>query len=58
MCQFVDDGASIFPHNVLQPCMVDSWIEWSEDYKPSASRPFAVCRLPFADWQVGGAMTP
>ncbi len=41
MCQFVDDGASIFPLNVLQPCMVDSWVEWSEDYKPFAARPFA-----------------
>ena len=24
MCQCVDDGASIFPLNVLQPCMVGS----------------------------------
>lgn len=41
MCEFVDDGASIFPLNMLQPCMVDSWVEWSEDYKPLAQRPFA-----------------
>ncbi len=40
MCDFVDDGASIFPLAMLQPCMVDSWIEWGEDYKPFASRPF------------------
>lgn len=40
MCQFVDDGASIFPLNMLQPCMVDSWSIW-EDYKPFAARPFA-----------------
>ncbi|WP_095159196.1 terminase ATPase subunit family protein [Pseudomonas sp. Irchel 3E13] len=40
MCQFVDDGASIFPLNMLQPCMVDSWSNW-EDYKPFAARPFA-----------------
>tara|TARA_Y100001949_G_scaffold163033_3_gene156595 strand:+ start:7735 stop:9519 length:1785 start_codon:yes stop_codon:yes gene_type:complete len=40
MCEFVDDGASIFPLAVLQPCMVDSWIEWNEDYKPFADRPF------------------
>ncbi|WP_434771152.1 terminase ATPase subunit family protein [Pseudomonas entomophila] len=40
MCEFVDDGASIFPLAVLQPCMVDSWTEWS-DYKPFAARPFA-----------------
>lgn len=39
MCQFVDDGASIFPLAILQPCMVDSWIEWAEDYKPFAQRP-------------------
>jgi uncharacterized protein YjcR len=40
MCQFVDDGASIFPLNMLQPCMVDSWSIW-DDYKPFAARPFA-----------------
>lgn len=40
MCQFVDDGASIFPLAMLQPCMVDSWVEWAEDYKPFAARPF------------------
>lgn len=40
MCEFVDDGASIFPIAVLQPCMVDSWVEWAEDYKPFAQRPF------------------
>ncbi len=40
MCQFVDDGASIFPLTMLQPCMVDSWSTW-EDYKPFAARPFA-----------------
>jgi uncharacterized protein YjcR len=41
MCQFVDDGASIFPLAVLQPCMVDSWEAWAEDYKPFAARPLA-----------------
>ncbi|WP_028696115.1 terminase ATPase subunit family protein [Pseudomonas cremoricolorata] len=40
MCEFVDDGASIFPLAMLQPCMVDSWAVWS-DYKPFAARPFA-----------------
>ncbi|SFB30861.1 terminase ATPase subunit family protein [Azotobacter beijerinckii] len=40
MCEFVDDGASIFPLAMLQPCMVDSWVEWVEDYKPHALRPF------------------
>lgn len=39
MCQFVDDGASIFPLAMLQLCMVDSWVEWGEDYKPFAARP-------------------
>ncbi|SEI41617.1 Uncharacterized protein YjcR [Azotobacter beijerinckii] len=40
MCEFVDDGASIFPLAMLQPCMVDSWEAWIEDYKPLAPRPF------------------
>ncbi len=40
MCEFVDDGASIFPLQMLQPCMVDSWELWDEDYKPFALRPF------------------
>ena len=40
MCQFIDDGASIFPLATLQPCMVDSWEAWAEDYKPFAMRPF------------------
>lgn len=40
MCEFVDDGASIFPLTMLQPCMVDSWTLWT-DYKPFAQRPFA-----------------
>ncbi len=39
MCEFVDDGASIFPLAMLQPCMVDSWEAWAEDYKPFAMRP-------------------
>ncbi|KRA15345.1 terminase ATPase subunit family protein [Lysobacter sp. Root604] len=40
MCEFVDDGASIFPLTMLQPCMVDSWIEWADDYRPFAQRPY------------------
>ncbi|WP_052470906.1 terminase large subunit domain-containing protein, partial [Xanthomonas citri] len=40
MCDFVDDGASIFPLAMLQPCMVDSWVEWGQDYKPFAARPY------------------
>jgi uncharacterized protein YjcR len=38
MCQFVDDGDSIFPLTMLQPCMVESW-DWP-DFKPFAQRPF------------------
>lgn len=41
MCEFVDDGESIFPLNMLQPCMVDSWEVWRSDYKPLHARPFA-----------------
>ena len=40
MCEFVDDGASIFPLNLLQPCMVDSWDAWASDYNAFAVRPF------------------
>ncbi len=25
MCEFVDDGHSVFPLSIIQPCMVDSW---------------------------------
>lgn len=38
MCQFIDDGASIFPLSMMQSCMVDSWEVWT-DYKPFAARP-------------------
>ncbi|HHG5270709.1 TPA: terminase family protein [Acinetobacter baumannii] len=41
MCQFIDDGASIFPLNMLQACMVDSWEAWADDYKPFHARPLA-----------------
>ncbi|MBO3671340.1 MULTISPECIES: terminase large subunit domain-containing protein [Acinetobacter] len=40
MCQFIDDGASIFPLAMLQPCMVDSWEVWADDFKPFHTRPF------------------
>ncbi|MBD9653592.1 terminase ATPase subunit family protein [Pseudomonas sp. PDM12] len=40
MCQFVDDGASIFPLSMLQSGMVDSWTVW-DDYRPFDMRPFA-----------------
>ncbi|MBI5917776.1 MAG: terminase ATPase subunit family protein [Nitrosomonadales bacterium] len=38
MCQFIDDGQSVFPLAELQRCMVDSWVVW-EDFKPFALRP-------------------
>ncbi|MCG1017384.1 MULTISPECIES: terminase ATPase subunit family protein [Burkholderiaceae] len=40
MCQFIDDTASIFRLADLQRCMVDSWQEWTDDFKPLAARPF------------------
>ncbi|MDU7561393.1 MAG: terminase family protein [Acinetobacter baumannii] len=40
MCEFVDDGHSVFPLSMIQPCMVDSWEVWSKDFKPLAIRPF------------------
>jgi uncharacterized protein YjcR len=39
MCQFMDDGDSLFPLAAMQACMVDSWVEWT-DLKPLALRPF------------------
>jgi len=40
MCEFVDDGQSVFPLSLIQPCMVDSWELWAKDFKPLAIRPF------------------
>lgn len=39
LCQFIDDGASVFGFSLLQRCMVDSWERW-DDWKPFALRPF------------------
>lgn len=39
MCEFIDDGQSMFPLAMMQRCMVDSWAIW-EDFKPLAPRPF------------------
>lgn len=39
MCQFIDDGASVFGFSLLQRAMVDSWELW-EDWKPFMPRPF------------------
>ncbi|MBK0062631.1 MULTISPECIES: terminase large subunit domain-containing protein [unclassified Acinetobacter] len=41
MCEFIDDALSIFPLNMLQSCMIDSWEVWAHDYKPLHLRPFA-----------------
>ena len=38
MCEFIDDGQSVFPLAELQRCMVDSWVVW-DDFKPFAQRP-------------------
>lgn len=38
MCEFIDDGQSVFPLAAMQRCMVDSWTVW-EDFKPFAPRP-------------------
>ncbi|MFN4238529.1 MAG: terminase ATPase subunit family protein [Vogesella sp.] len=39
MCQFIDDGASVFGFSLLQRAMVDSWELW-EDWKALMPRPF------------------
>ncbi|WP_022955782.1 terminase large subunit domain-containing protein [Perlucidibaca piscinae] len=40
MCQFIDDGQSLFPLATMMRCMVDSWVEWAADFKPHTKRPF------------------
>ncbi|QTX19887.1 terminase large subunit domain-containing protein [Comamonas aquatica] len=40
-CEFIDDSNSIFTLALMQPCMVDSWEVWADDFKPLATRPFA-----------------
>ena len=40
MCEFIDDTLSVFPLAMLQTCLVDSWEEWRDDFKPLAGRPF------------------
>jgi uncharacterized protein YjcR len=39
MCQFMDDGDSLFTLAMMQRCMVDSWVEW-KDLQPLMPRPF------------------
>lgn len=38
MCEFIDDGASVFPFALVKCCMVDSWDLW-EDFRADAPRP-------------------
>lgn len=40
MCQFIDDGDSLFTLAAMQSCMVDSWVVW-KDLSPLLPRPFA-----------------
>ncbi|SOD27678.1 Uncharacterized protein YjcR [Variovorax sp. YR752] len=40
MCEFIDDTQSVFPMSELQACMVDSWVDWADVYKPLAPRPY------------------
>ena len=40
MCEFIQDGESVFPLAAMQRCMVDSWVVW-DDFKPLAPRPLA-----------------
>jgi uncharacterized protein YjcR len=40
MCEFIDDSASLFTLAEMQACMVDSWVEWADDFKPLTPRPF------------------
>ncbi|MBX9295719.1 terminase family protein [Chromobacterium vaccinii] len=40
LCQFIDDGASVFSFNLMQRAMVDSLEEWGGDWKPFTLRPF------------------
>ncbi|WP_131863207.1 terminase ATPase subunit family protein [Crenobacter luteus] len=39
LCQFIDDGESVFAFNLMQRAMVDSWESWA-DWKPFSMRPF------------------
>lgn len=40
MCEFIDDTQSVFPMSELQACMVDSWVDWAEFFKPFTLRPY------------------
>lgn len=38
MCEFIDDGASVFPFALVKRCLVDSWDIW-DDVRFDAPRP-------------------
>lgn len=40
MCGFVDDTLSVFPLAAMQKCMVDSFVDWADHFKPFAQRPY------------------
>lgn len=40
MCGFIDDTLSVFPLAEMQACMVDSWVQWADSYKPFTLRPY------------------
>lgn len=39
MCEFIENGDSVFSFNDLQKCSVDSWEAWADFYKPFAPKP-------------------
>ena len=41
MCEFIDESNNVFPLALLQRCLIDSWEQWRDDYKPYAQRPLA-----------------
>jgi uncharacterized protein YjcR len=44
MCEFIDDGASVFPFALVKRCMVDSWDIW-DDVRFDAPRPLGDARV-------------
>lgn len=39
MCEFIDDGDGVFSWGDLKGCLVDSFADWADFYKPFAARP-------------------
>ena len=39
MCEFVEDGDGVFNWADVQGCLVDSFVEWGDFYKPFAAKP-------------------